>query len=41
MANICDFEMHIRGTERNCEQFLNALKQNGKYWMGRGAEFEF
>ena len=40
MANICDFEMHIRGTERNCEQFLNALKQNGKYWMGRGAEFD-
>lgn len=40
MANICDFEMHIRGTEENCKQFINALEQNGKYWMGRGAEID-
>lgn len=38
MANICSFVMKVRGSKENVEQFHKALNQNGKIWMGRGAE---
>lgn len=40
MANICSFEMRVKGTEDNCRSFIDALKQEGKYWIGRGAADE-
>lgn len=40
MANICDFVMHVRGKRENIEKFYDALTQNGKVYMGRGAEAE-
>lgn len=40
MANICDFEMHLVGAEKDIETFFNVLTQNGNVWMGRGAEAE-
>lgn len=38
MANICSFEMRVKG--RDTRGFINALRQRGKYWIGRGAEFD-
>lgn len=38
MANICDFLMKVRGNKEDIIQFHKALNQNGKIWMGRGAE---
>lgn len=40
MANMCDFVMRVRGKRENIEEFYNALIQNGKIYMGRGAEAE-
>ncbi len=37
MANCCTFQMRVRGEKDNCESFINALKQKGIYWIGRGA----
>lgn len=38
MANMCSFLMKVRGKKENIEQFHKALTQDGKVWMGRGAE---
>lgn len=40
MANICDFVMRVRGAHDNIEKFYNAMSQNGKIYMGRGASAE-
>lgn len=40
MANICSFQMCVRGNHSNIEKFYDALSQKGKIWMGRGAEAE-
>ena len=38
MANICSFLMKVRGNKEDILQFHKALTQDGKIWMGRGAE---
>jgi hypothetical protein len=38
MANICSFVMKVRGNKEDIEQFYKAVNQEGKIWMGRGAE---
>ena len=38
MANLCSFQMKVRGRQEDIEQFYKALTQNGKIWMGRGAD---
>lgn len=38
MANLCSFLMKVRGNKEDIIQFHKALNQNGKIWMGRGAE---
>lgn len=38
MANICSFVMKVRGNKEDIEQFHKAVNQEGKIWMGRGAE---
>ena len=39
MANLCSFMMVVVGnTEENINLFLDMMNQNGKTWMGRGAE---
>ena len=38
MANICSFLMKVRGSKEDIIQFHKALTQDGKIWMGRGAE---
>lgn len=38
MANLCSFLMKARGNKGDIEQFHKALNQEGKIWMGRGAE---
>jgi hypothetical protein len=38
MANICSFEMHLRGSEENIKAMVDALEQKGDIWVGRGAE---
>jgi hypothetical protein len=40
MANICDFDMRVRGSHDNIEKFYNAMRQNGNIIMGRGADAE-
>lgn len=40
MANLCSFEMRLRGSHDNIEHFYNAMIQNGDIWMGRGADAE-
>ncbi len=40
MANICDFDMRVRGSHDNIEKFYNAMCQNGNIIMGRGADAE-
>lgn len=40
MANLCNFVMHVRGKRENIEKFYEALTQNGKIYMGRGASAE-
>jgi len=38
MANICNFQMLVKGKRENIESFLKAMNQDGDIWMGRGAE---
>lgn len=38
MANICSLLIKARGNKEDIEQFHKALNQDGKIWMGRGAE---
>ena len=38
MANICSFDMRVRGNHANIEKFYNAMMQNGTIYMGRGAD---
>ena len=38
MANICSFSMKVRGKKENIEQFYKALTQDGRVYMGRGAD---
>lgn len=38
MANMCNFNMCIKGEHENIEKFYNAMSQKGTVWMGRGAE---
>lgn len=38
MANICSFLMKVRGNKEDIINFHKALNQEGKIWMGRGAE---
>ena len=38
MANLCSFSMKVKGNKSDIEQFYNAMMQNGKIYMGRGAE---
>lgn len=38
MANICSFEMVVRGNESNIQTFLDMMQQKGTTYMGRGAE---
>lgn len=40
MANLCEFEMHIKGARENIDLFLSAMQQKGKVYMGRGAVLE-
>ena len=40
MANICSFSMCVKGKKENIEAFYNAMIQNGKIYMGRGADAE-
>ncbi len=40
MANLCSFQMKVRGNCRNIEKFYDAMIQKGDIWMGRGAEAE-
>lgn len=37
MANLCDFEMMVKGERKNIDLFFAALTQTGNVWMGRGA----
>lgn len=38
MANLCSFQMEIRGSIEGILKFFNALTQEGDVWMGRGAD---
>lgn len=38
MANLCSLLIKVRGDKDDIIQFHKALNQNGKIWMGRGAE---
>ena len=40
MANICNFNMMVRGNREDIKSFYNALVQEGDIYMGRGAEAE-
>lgn len=40
MANMCFFDMLVKGTHENIENFYNAMTHKGNIWMGRGAEAE-
>lgn len=40
MANICDFQMCVRGNCSNIEKFYDAMCQKGNIYMGRGASAE-
>lgn len=40
MANVCGFNMCVKGNRSDIEQFYNAMLQKGNIWMGRGAEAE-
>ena len=40
MANICSFSMHVKGNKDDIQSFYNAMCQNGKFYMGRGADAE-
>lgn len=40
MANICSFNMKVIGKHEDIEKFYNAMSQNGKIYMGRGAAAE-
>lgn len=37
MANICEFEMVIKGDPKDIDRFIDALSQKENIWMGRGA----
>lgn len=38
MANICDFQMYVRGNHADIQKFYDAMCQKGTIYMGRGAE---
>ena len=38
MANICIFEMLLKGKESNMKKFCEALAQKKDIWIGRGAD---
>ena len=38
MANICSFSMCVKGNKDDIQKFYNAMTQNGKVYMGRGAD---
>lgn len=40
MANICSFSMYVKGNKDDIQSFYNAMCQNGKFYMGRGADAE-
>lgn len=40
MANICSFQMCVRGNCGDIEKFYDAMCQKGNIYMGRGAEAE-
>mgnify|MGYP003296935919 CR=1 FL=1 len=40
MANICSFSMYVKGNNDDIQSFYNAMCQNGKFYMGRGADAE-
>lgn len=40
MANICDFQMCVRGNCSDIEKFYDAMCQKGTIYMGRGASAE-
>lgn len=40
MANMCGFSMMVKGNRNDIEAFYNAMRQDGKVWMGRGANAE-
>ena len=41
MANICSFNMIVRGKKENIENFKKMMNQDGNVYMGRGAEIDF
>lgn len=41
MANVCDFSMKVVGEKPNVDQFVSALEQKGKFYMGRGGLITF
>lgn len=40
MANICSFEMKVKGKKEDIEQFCKAMTYEGKIRIGGGAEFQ-
>ena len=40
MANMCSFDMRVRGERANIEKFYNAMMQKGTIYMGRGADVQ-
>ena len=40
MANICSFQMYVRGNCKDIEKFYDAMCQKGNIYMGRGADAE-
>lgn len=38
MANLCYFNMCVKGLRKNIKEFYNALTHEGNIWIGRGAE---
>lgn len=38
MANLCSFQMYVRGKSEDITKFYNAMIQKGDIWMGRGAD---
>lgn len=41
MANVCSFSMKVVGEKTNVDQFVSALEQKGKFYMGRGGLITF
>lgn len=38
MANLCDFEMRVKGRNINMKKFMDALTQKNNIYIGRGAD---